>query len=237
VEEIVCLHAWSLLKAGEVGVWPGQYMAACDEFRIRVVGKGGHGAGPSRARNPIVPASAIVVALQDIVSSEVPAFAPAVITVCAVHAGQAFNVIPGEAALRGTARSMHPKVRDRLEERVRLVAGGVAQAFGCKAEVEYLRGTPPLVNDPGVSASLLAAMEQAVGKGAVRDLDGPGMGSEDFAYYLERVPRGALFRLGIANPETGRGPAGHTPTFDFNDDAIPTGIAVMAQYIYNRHGA
>lgn len=236
VEEVVCLHGWPYLMAGQVGVWPGEYMASADMFQVRIIGRGGHGARPYKAVNPIPAAALAVSALQNITASEIVTAKQAVVSVCSIHAGKAFNVIPDQACFGGTVRCLDPEVRDELEARVRRTVEGAAQTLGCRAEIDYTRGVPALYNDPGVARSIEEAAVRALGEESLRPLDGPVMGSEDFSNLVNAVGRGAFFRLGIGRADGSEYPALHSPMFDFNDDAIPAGIAVMAQYILNRHG-
>ena len=235
VEEVVCLHGWPYLKVGEVGVWPGEYMASADMFQVRVIGQGGHGARPYKAMNPIPAAALAVSALQNIVSSEIVTAKQAVVSVCSIHAGDAFNVIPGEVKFGGTVRCLDPGVRDELESKIRRTVEGAAQALGCRAEIEYTRGVPALYNDPGVTQNLEKAMVKALGQSHVKPLDGPVMGSEDFSNLVSAVGKGAFFRLGIGWPDGTEYTALHNGAFNFNDEAIPYGIAVMVQYILDRH--
>lgn len=236
VEEIVCLHSWPYFKVGEIGAWPGQYMASADKFEIRIVGKSGHGARPYKAVNPI-PATALAIsALQNIVSNEIVTAQQAVVTVCTIHAGVAFNVIPDAVEIGGTVRCLDAGVRDELEARIRRTVEGAAAALGCHAEVDYIRGVPSLTNDPEVVQRIIQAGRDVLGAEHIRELDGPVLGSEDFSHLVNHVGRGAFFRLGVGVPGDDSEPVTlHNSAFDFNDDAIPTGIATMVQYILNRH--
>ena len=236
VEEIVCLHGWPYFEVGEVGAWPGQYMASADKFDIKIIGQSGHGARPYKATNPITAASLAITALQNIVSSEIATAQQAVVSVCFIHAGNTHNVIPDAVELGGTVRCLDPGVRDELETRIKRVVTGAAQTMGCKAEIRYDRGVPSLVNHAGVVEEILLAAKQALGEAKVRALDGPVMGSEDFSFYVEAIQKGVFFRLGVGlKGEPDGGPALHNSHFDFNDEAIPTGIATMVQYVRNRH--
>lgn len=233
-EAIVCLHCWPYLNAGEVGAWPGQYMASADTFSITVNGQGGHGARPYKAVNPIVAASLAVVAIQNITASEIVTAQQAVVTVCTFHAGTAFNIIPDFVTIGGTVRCLDPGVRDELEARIKRTAKGTAESVGCTAEVEYKRGVPSTINDPGVVEDVLKAAATALGEDKVKELDGPVMGSEDFSHLINHVGKGVFFRLGMGTPGV-EGPALHNGAFDCNDEALPTGVATMVQYILDRH--
>jgi len=235
VESIVCLHAWPYQNVGEVGAWPGKYMASADEFLFKIIGQGGHGARPYKAVNPVQAAALAIVALQNIVPCEIVTSEQAVVTVCTVRAGTAFNIIPDSVEFGGTVRCLDPGVRDELETRIKRTVRGAAAALGCTVEEHYDRGVPALYNDPGVVGDLLRAAAQELGEDKVKDLDGPVLGSEDFSFYIGHVGKGAFFRLGVGTPGV-EGPALHNNKFDFSDDAIPTGAAVMVRYILGRHG-
>lgn len=236
VESIVCLHTWPYFKVGEIGAWGGKYMASSDRFLVKIIGQSGHGARPYKAVNPITAAASAVSGLLNIVPNEIVTSEQAVISVCTIHAGVAFNVIPDAVEFGGTVRALDPDVRDQLEERIYRTVNGAAAMFGCRAEIDYEHGTPPLYNDPGLAAEVVAAGEKALGKEAIRELDGPVMGSEDFSFYLQdKIEKGVFFRLGVGTGEEGEPTALHNSHFDFNDDAIPYGIATMVQLVLDQH--
>jgi amidohydrolase len=217
------LHGWPGLPAGSIGAGSGAVMAAADRFFITVKGTGGHGALPHRATDPVLAAAHVVTALQAVVSRSVDPLAPAVLSVCSIHGGQASNVIPDSVTLEGTVRYFDARLRGHLADRIQAIAGGVVAAFGCSHTLVYEDGYVPLVNDPGMVALARAAVERHLGAAAWNGSDPLTMGAEDFAYYLEKVP-GALLRLGL-----GEGwPRLHTPEFDFNDEVMPAGIAFLA---------
>lgn len=235
VDAIVCLHGWPYFKVGEVGAWSGQYMASADKFLVKMIGKSGHGARPYKAVNPIMAASNAINAIPNIVSNEIVTAKQAVVTVCTIHAGTAFNVIPDLVEFGGTVRCLDPVVRDELETKIKRVVKGAAQMFGCQAEIEYNRGVPSLINDPELVDQVIKASADVLGNESIRELDGPVMGSEDFSYYIDAVGKGVFYRLGIGTGEEIEPIALHNSEFDFNDDAIPYGIATMVQLILNRH--
>lgn len=234
-DAIICLHGWPYFKVGEIGAWPGPYMASADKFLIKIIGQSGHGARPYKAVNPIMAAASAINAIPNIVSNEIVTAKQAVVTVCTIHAGMAFNVIPDSVEFGGTVRCLDPEVRDELEAKIRRVADGAAQMFGCRAEIDYQRGVPPLMNDPGLAEQVIKAGADALGNESIRELDGPVMGSEDFSYYIDAVGKGVFYRLGIGTGEDIEPIALHNSKFDFNDDAIPYGVATMVQLILNRH--
>ncbi len=223
VHAIVALHGWVHLPLGHVGVGVGPVMAAADTFDINVLGRGAHAAYPHLSADPIVAASQIVLALQTTISRETDPLEPAVLTVARMHAGTAYNIIPAEAHLAGTVRTLTSASRDRMEKTVHRIATSVAAGAGCQCKVIYRRGAPPVVNDEEVVRLVHAAALQTVGAERSHQLVQPSMGAEDFAYYLQHAP-GAMFRLGL-----GDGAPGHTSTFNFNDEAIPVGMEVLCR--------
>lgn len=235
VDAIICLHGWPYFKVGEVGAWPGQYMASGDKFQVKMVGKSGHGARPYKAINPIIAASSAINAIPNIVSNEIETAEQAVVTVCTIHAGTAFNIIPDMAEFRGTVRCLDPIVRDEIETRFKRIVNGAAEMYGCHAEIEYIRGTPSLINDPDLVAQVIKASTDVLGNESIRELDGPVMGSEDFSYYIDAVGKGVFYRLGTGTEDEIEPITLHNSKFDFNDDAIPYGVATMVQLILNRH--
>ncbi len=225
VDRAFGLHLWNRLNTGSLGILPGPAMAACDEFRITVKGEGGHGAHPAETADTVLCAAHTVTRLQTIVAREIPPGEPAVVSVCAIRGGEAFNVIPAEVQLRGTLRSFRPAVRDRLERRVREIARGVAATAGLRAEVEINRGYPPLVNGETLSAQ---AMEWAKTVAGVREILTPPaeMGAEDFACIAERVPSVFVF-VGARGGAARRAGPHHSPTFDLDEAALPIGARLL----------
>lgn len=223
VEGIFALHAWPDLEAGQVGLRAGPMLAAVDTFVIKAQGKGGHGAHPHRCVDPVVIAARTVDALQTLISREQDPLEAAVLTVGSIHGGTAPNIIPDEVVLEGTVRTLGEAARGRAEQSLARVAQGIAAAHGGRAEVTYRRELPATVNDAGATEFLRALGRELLGEPAVVEIPHPSMGGEDFSLYLERVP-GAMFRLGIG---PGR-PGLHASTFDFNDDALPAGILMLA---------
>lgn len=234
VDRIVALHGWPDIEVGKVGIQAGPHMASADRFEIRVRGTGGHGAYPHLARDPVTAAAHVVTALQAVISRETNPMDRAVLSVCTLEAGTAFNVIPDGVILGGTARCENGSVRTAMREKVDRVVRGTAGAMGCKGEVAWTGLVPPLVNDEATCREIAGAAEDVLGPGAV-EAPGVTMGSEDFALYLEHVPRGALVRigLGVAGREAMRL---HNDRFDFNDDALPVGAALLARLVLRTHG-
>jgi hippurate hydrolase len=215
--------------AGKFQAIPGFAMASSDTCIITVKGKGGHGAMPHVATDPIVAASSIVMALQTVVSRNVPPLHMGIITVGAFLAGDASNVIPGQAELRLTVRAFRPEVRDLLERRINEIAQSQAMSFGATAEVDYQRRYPVLHNHAKETAFCEQVVRDWLGDDAVLSPDEPITGSEDFAFFLEKVP-GCYIFIGNGEGEEG-GCMVHNPGYDFNDRVLSTGASYWVRLV------
>jgi len=230
VDIIVALHCCPLIEVGEIGIYDGTYMASADKFTINILGKGAHGAYPHKSDDPVLTAAQVIVALQEIISREINALDKTVISVCTIRGGKAFNVIPEIVNLSGTVRCHNPEVRNTIKEKMERIIKGVTSAYKCSYQFNYEFCVPPLVNTSEVNTLIAKAAKETLGEGKVKSLACPAMSSEDFSVYLGKLPRGAFFRLGIANP--GEKPLIlHNSHFNFNDRAIPYGVAVLTQLV------
>jgi amidohydrolase len=221
------LHLWNEKPYGTLMATPGPFMAAGDMFDIRIHGKGGHGALPHLAVDPLLAAAQVVTALQSIAARNVPPLETAVLTVAAIHGGEAFNVIPAHVDLKGTLRSFDPQVRALLLDRFEQVVSGVAQALGCQADIQVQRLTPAVINDPVVTARVQAVARRLLPECEL-DVTERTMGSEDMAFFMQEVP-GCFFFVGSANPELGLDAGHHHPRFDFDERALARGAALMTE--------
>lgn len=227
VDAVYALHLWSPVPAGTLHVRPGPMMAAQDEFRARIVGRGGHGAMPQTARDPIVAAAMAVTALQSVVSRWVDPVEAAVVSVGSIHAGSAPNVIPDDARLEGTLRSFTDEVRDLLRTRVREIVERTAAAAGCEAEFELDAGYPATVNDTAAVEAVRTA--GAAVFGAENVIEPPPMApAEDFAYFLRERP-GAFVLVGAGNESRGITAPHHSPRFDIDESVLPRGAELLAR--------
>jgi amidohydrolase len=232
IDTLIALHSWPFLEVGKIGYWHGSYHASADSFTAKIIGTGGHGAYPHRSKDPLLAACNAVSALQGILSRQIDAADRVVISVCTIHGGKAFNVIPEEVTFSGTVRTHNEDVRNTIEERMRKIINGAAEAYDCRYELDYVYGLPQVVNDYEVTDQIIAAGKEALGEDHVEQLPGAVMGSEDFAVLLKYVKQGAFFRLGVTKP--GAEPISvHNDRFDFNDDAIPYGVATCVQFVLN----
>jgi len=219
------LHVWQDLPLGLVGVTPGPWMAAVDEFTVTVRGKGAHGAMPQAGVDPVVCLAQMVTALQTIVSRNADPFHPAVVSVTQLRAGTAFNIIPETAWMNGTIRVFDRGLWEAIPGMVERVVQGVAGAMGCTAEVKFERGNLPTVNDPAMCGIARAAAAEVVGADRVRD-DVRTMGGEDFSAFLAKVP-GVFIAVGSRNEARGLVHDHHHPRFDVDEDVLRIGAEVL----------
>jgi hippurate hydrolase len=228
VGRVFGLHGWPDLPLGVIATRPGPLMASTDLFTVTVRGKGGHGSTPQATVDPIVTAAHLVVAIQSIVSRNVSPLEPAVISVGALHAGDAANVIPESAVLRGTIRAHDDVTAEQIQARLRSIVEHGARALGAEASVSLKRICHPTWNHEDAIGSLRAALEGTPLGGQFRLLESPVMASEDFSCYARRVPA-CMFFLGL-RPEDGAGHPGlHTPRFDFPDAVLATGVETFCR--------
>ena len=230
VDAVYALHNWPGLPAGKIAVRPGPMMAATDEIKIKVSGRGGHAALPHLAADPVVATAHIITALQTIASRNANPVDALVVSVCSMQTSQvgAFNIIPGHVELVGTVRTFSPEMRELAEKRIKEIAQSVAQGLGASAEVVYRRGYPSTVNTEKEALFAAKVGEKVFGRGNVVTDGEPTMGGEDFSYMLQARP-GAYVFLGQGGPQGGC--FLHNPGYDFNDEVIPLGAGYLAALV------
>ncbi len=232
-DAIYAMHNWPVLEAGKFQIRPGPMLAGGMRFDITVKGRGTHGAKPETGIDPVITAAHIATAAQSIVSRTMSAHEPVVLSVTQIHAGDAYNVIPETAVLRGTIRCFSEQARDQVRATFTRIAGEVAAAFGAEAIVDIKDGYPPLVNDATEADFLADVATEIVGAENV-ERNGPRiMGSEDFSYMLQAVP-GAFVMLGQGGGTSGSGHSScevHNPGYDFNDQVLPLGATLFARLV------
>ncbi|MGB6771782.1 MAG: M20 family metallopeptidase [Candidatus Dormiibacterota bacterium] len=226
VQAALGLHLWSGQRAGLVGVRDGAIFASADEFALEVRGRGGHGALPHQALDPVPIASLIVLALQTLVSRETSPFRSTVVTIGTIQAGQAFNVIPETVSLSGTVRAFTDEDRERLLRRIAELAQGIAAAFGATASMELKAGCPPVVCDPAMSDLVRRAVKESSGVELIEPE--PLTVGDDVGLFLQRVP-GCYFLLGAGDPASGVSAPHHHPDFDIDESCLPIGVEVLAR--------
>jgi amidohydrolase len=228
-DQVFGAHNDFTIPVGQMTAVAGIVCANADEFAITVHGRGGHAARPQRAIDPVMVGASIVVALQSIVARRVDPLDSAVISTCVFNAGSAGNVIPMEAVLRGTVRTLKPATRGDMERILREVVAGIAAAHGATADVDYHRGYPSVVNDPAATERAALAAARLLGDTRVIRDRLPGMGGEDFAYMSQAVP-GCFVRIGQVDGDRGAVSV-HHPSYDFNDDILPIGASFWSTLV------
>ena len=226
------LHLWSRLPYNQVVVQPGPLWAAADMFTLTVHGKGGHGATPHDTIDATLVASQLVVALQTIVSRNANPSDTAVVTVASFHSGNAGNVISERAVLQGTIRSFEPEVRNLLLQRIDEICTGVCQAFGASFEFEMHSCVPATINSEAGAVVMEGIANEVVGEQNVAQI-APMMVGEDMAEFLNRAP-GCFVLVGAANPDEGFYSPHHSPTFDFEESVMPTGVALLTEAAFSQ---
>ena len=226
IDQVYGMHNGPGIPIGSFAIRPGPIMAATDAIDIKITGHGGHAARPHICIDSVLVGAQVITALQSIVSRSVDPLESAVVSMCEFHAGNARNVIPQTAELRGTVRALTAEVRQLVEKRVREVVAGVAQMTGAKIDLNYERGYPVVVNHASQTDVAIRAAKEVAGDANVEEMP-PLMGGEDFAYMLEQRPGAFIF---CGNGDT----AGlHHPAYNFNDDAIVFGTSYWIKLVEN----
>ena len=227
-DAIFGMHNRPGLVVGKFQIRTGPMMAGGAYFDITVNGRGAHGARPESGIDPVIVASHITTALQTIVSRNVRPLDTAVVSVTQIHGGDAYNVIPEQAFIRGTARAFDANTLALIEQNMARIASGVASGFGATAELDFRTLFPPLVNDAAEAEFIADTAAELVGADNVNRNADPVMASEDFSYMLDRRP-GAYIQIG--NGDAAGGCEVHNPGYDFNDAALPFGAALFARLV------
>lgn len=225
-QAIVGQHVMPLIETGKVGFRSGIYMASTDELYVTVHGKGGHGAQPHQNIDPVLIASHIIIALQQIVSRNADPRLPSVLSFGKVQANGATNIIPNEVKIEGTFRTLNEEWRREAKRLMKKMAEGIAESMGGSCDFRIMDGYPYLINEPKLTGNARAYAEDYLGKDNVIDLD-IWMAAEDFAYYSQ-VTNACFYRLGTGNKEKGTTYSVHTPNFDIDEDALRTSTGLMA---------
>jgi amidohydrolase len=225
IEEVYGMHNAPGLPVGAFAIRPGALLAASDRIIIDIEGHGGHAAKPHKCVDTILVGAQIVNQIQSIVARNVDPIESAVVSICVFQAGDTGNVIPQTAHLRGTARSLTPAVRDRLEQRLHEIVEGTARLYGARAKLTYHRDYPVTRNHERQTAFAVSVAAQVAGRERVDAAAAPVMGGEDFSFMLEARPGAFIF---VGNGDS----AGlHHPAYDFNDETIPIGVAYWARLV------
>ncbi len=230
LEAVYAVHVDPTLPVGTFGLAAGPITAASDGFRIHVFGKGtGHGARPHQTVDTVWVTHQIITQLYQVIGRLTDARNPAVLTLCLLRGGTALNVIPAEVEIGGTLRTIDPDDRTFLKRKIVAIAEEIADLYGAHVRVEYEQGSPAVRNDPTIIKHVEEVITSIYGCGAIFQIPQPSMGSEDFAYYLEKIP-GALIRVGTAGDEKTSYPLHHTH-FDIDERALPLAARVMSEVL------
>jgi len=227
VEQTLSMHLWNEKPIGWLGVAKGPVMAGAELFTVKLTGKGGHGATPHLTIDPIVAASQVISALQSITSRNVAPLQSAVISVTTIHSGSAFNVIPPVAELTGTIRTFDLEVRKKVLERFEQIVRGIGEVMECQVKVDIKRITPAVINDDGVTEKVQETAGRLLPTSTVDQSSYMTMGAEDMAFMQEKVP-GCYFFIGSNNKDKHLDYGHHHPKFDFDEEALVRGTALMA---------
>ena len=230
VDNVFGIHIWSQMPTHKVSCTPGPSFAAADIFKVHFTGKGGHGAMPQDCIDAALVASSFVMNVQTVVSRTIDPQQAAVLTVGKMEVGTRFNIIAENALIEGTVRTFNQDVRDQIETSISQYAKSVADMFGATAEVEYIRGTEPVINDEESANLVQQVATEAFGPDVVYD-EKPTMGAEDFSFFLDKAP-GSFALVGSGNPEKDTEWSHHHGNFDIDEDALVTGAELYAQYAW-----
>jgi amidohydrolase len=229
-EAIFAIHDHPTILYGQVSYCPGRASGNVDSFRIKVIGRGGHGAYPHETIDPIMIAARMILAFQSIPSREINSQHQAVVSVGSIHGGTVRNAIPDTVEVEGMVRSLEPEVREQLRAAIIRTAKGIAAAAGAPdPDIWYGLGTPSMHNDPELVKETLPSLQRVVGSENVIRYE-PAMGGEDFSRFMEIVP-GFMFRLGVGRPD--REMNLHSPTFDPDERAIPLGVRLVCAVLWD----
>lgn len=230
VDNVFGIHIWSQMPTHKVSCSPGPSFAAADIVRINFIGKGGHGAMPEDCIDAAVVASSFVMNVQAVVSRTIDPQHAAVLTIGRMDVGTRFNVIAENALIEGTVRTFNQETRSHIEKSISHYAQSVATMYGATAEVEYIRGTQPVVNDEASAALVQQVAVEAFGPDVIYD-EKPTMGAEDFSFFLDKAP-GSFALVGSGNAEKDTEWSHHHGNFNIDEDALATGAELYAQYAW-----
>ena len=229
IDAAFAIHSWAPLPIGQIGMVEGPAMAAVDIFELTVEGKGGHAAMPHLSVDPILVGSHVVTALHSIVSRNINPYHNAVMSICSVHGGTTFNIIPNDVKYQGTVRTFLEEDRKIIPKAMKNIAEGTARGMGGKVRLNYTRMIPATVNDPKMVAFASDVAAGIVGKRNVITME-PSLGGEDFAYFLMKAP-GAFIFLGAGNKEKGAIWPHHHPKFRIDEDAFVAGVELLVRIV------
>jgi amidohydrolase len=231
VDAVIGLHVAEGIECGKIAIKKGVVNAASNPFNIKIIGKGGHGAHPEDTIDPIVIASNVILALQSIVSREIPPTDAAVITVGSIHAGSAQNIIPEEVNISGIIRTVKTEHREYVIRRVTEVVEGITKTMRGSCEIDIQESYPCLYNNDIMVDMVKQSAEDIIGRDNIIDQEKPSMGVESFAYFSLERPA-AFYFLGSGNSEKGITHPAHGSFFDIDENCLPIGVAIQCRMAY-----
>ncbi|HLR33951.1 MAG TPA: M20 family metallopeptidase [Tissierellales bacterium] len=230
IDYILAMHTWPDLPVGTIGLKKGSMMASSSNINFKITGKGGHAAHPHRGIDPVVASSYIITSIQSIVARNIAPIDSAVISFGKLIAGNTSNIIPNSASAEGTVRTLSSEVDKYIEEKIKSLIKYQAESFGAVADVKYENIAPPVINDSHIIDILRKNSSNSIGQENIRWLNTPSMGSEDFAFYLNKAP-GALIRLGTHNDTEDSKLPLHNSEIIFDEKSIEIGVKFMSNSI------
>jgi len=232
VQAIFGLHGWPWLPVGFAATKPGPLLAATDSFKATFIGRGCHGAYPHLGSDPILVAAEAVLNLQQVVSRQIDPTEPAVVSIGIISAGTATNIIPDQAHIEGTVRTLSDSSRKLARASIERRCTNIAAAGNCTLQFNWIEGYPATINDPAMSDYVARIARQTLGNDHYLPVSRPTMGGEDFAYYLEKIP-GCFFVIGTEPPDRRPYPPLHSDRYDFTDAALEVGIRIFTALATN----
>lgn len=232
VSSIYGLHLMNDYPTGTVASKPGAMAASTDEFTIRITGRGGHAGQPDKSIDALSIGAKVVSAMESFMSRRINPFDPAVFSVGIFQSGSAINIIAETAKIAGTLRCQNEETREYILHNMHQIAEGICSAYGASCHIDVLHGLPPLINDERTEKRAMEIAEAAVGGEKLVEIKNPMMGAEDFAYFAKSIPAAFLW-IGSGNKEKGFINLAHHPKFDFDEEAMETGIRILCALAIN----
>lgn len=235
VDAIIALHIAPNYKTGQISISSGPVMASPSEFELEIKGRGGHAAEPQKAIDPIIIGTNIINLFQTIVSRSKDPLKSAVLSVTSFQAGNAFNIIPSNAHIKGTVRTFDPLLDDKISKQMLAIVSSVTSAMGAKYSFDYKKSYPPVINNKEIVDLIVNASSKVIAKENIILNEQASMLSEDFSYYLNEVP-GAIFNLGSSNPSCTTFENLHSSKLIVDENCIATGMEIFSQTVMDFFG-
>lgn len=230
VDAIFGLHIWPELPTGIIGLREGPIMAAADRFLLKIIGQGGHGAAPHKSQDVVVASAQVVLSLQTLISRRINPSTPAVLSICKINGGSAYNILPDEVIIEGTTRYFDFDTGNILKGVIEEITSGICQSVGCSYLFDYQFGFPPTINNDDMTRLVEQSAASVLGENNVLRVKEPSMTGEDFSYFLQQVP-GCYFWLGTNNPDKGITQPLHSSNYQLDEDILAKGSAIFSSIV------